>query len=128
MTQQSKHPFIQWIDDVEEELGWTDNKWATKAKISASVLSRARQQGVIPKWEACKALADGAKKSPITAFRRAGLLPPGPDDELSFEDWQHLLAQMTPEERDELKEIGVMKIDRRKKEKSLKTLKPKKAG
>lgn len=114
MTLERKHPFIEWADDVEIELGWTDNKWTTKAGISASVLTRARQ-GTLPKWDACLALANAANKSPITAFRKAGLLPPGPDDEISFEDWQYLLSQMTAEEREEMRDIAIMKIDRRKK-------------
>ena len=114
MTQERKHPFIVWVDEIESALTWTDNKWTTNAGISASVLTRARQ-GVLPKWEACLALANAANKSPITAFRKAGLLPPGPDEEINFEDWQYLLVQMTPEERDEMREIFIMKIDRRKK-------------
>jgi len=96
MSPQEKHPFIVWVDEVEGELGWTDNKWTTKANISASVLNNARNKGIIPKWEACVALATAANRSPITAFRKAGLLPSGPDDNINFTDWEHLLAQMTP--------------------------------
>ena len=128
MSQQEKHPFIEWVDEVEMQLGWTDNKWTTNANISASVLNNARNKGVIPKWDACVALATAANKSPITAFRKAGLLPPGPDDEVNLEDWNHLLAQMTSGERDDLMRIGIMTVDRRQKDQSVKTLKTKKAG
>lgn len=76
------HPFIKWIDEIEAEKGWTDNKWTNAANLSASVLNNARNKGMIPKWDACKALAIAADKSPITAFRRAGLLGPGPDDKI----------------------------------------------
>lgn len=115
MSQQEKHPFIEWVDQVEDELGWTDNKWTTNAGISASVLNNARNKGVIPKWDACIALAVAANKSPITAFRKAGLLPPGPDDKINFEDWQSLLEKMTDAERDEIWRIGQMKIEVRQK-------------
>jgi hypothetical protein len=113
---EKKHPFIEWVDQVEFEKKWTDNKWTTTANLSASVLNNARNKGVIPRWDACKALAEAAGKSPITAFRRAGLLGPGPDDKLSLEDWENLLSQMTPEERDELMQIGLMRVERRQKE------------
>lgn len=114
MALERKHLFIEWVDEVEIALGWTDNKWTTKAGISASVLSRARQ-GTIPKWDACLALANAANISPITAFRKAGLLPYGLNDESSYEDWQYLLAQLTPAERDEMRQIAILKINLRKK-------------
>jgi hypothetical protein len=127
MSQQTKDAFIEWIDSVEDELGWTDNKWATTAGLSASVLSKARQ-GITPKWDACLALANAANRSPITAFRKAGLLPPGPDNEIQFEDWKFLLNQMSPEDEEEMRETAIRRIERRKKEESLKSLRPKKAG
>jgi hypothetical protein len=123
MLPQEKHPFIQWIDEIEAAQGWTDNKWTTKAGLSASVLSRARQ-GVIPKWEACVALAEAAKRSPITAFRKAGLLPSGPDDEIRFEDWKYLLSQLSPEDQEEMRQLFVMRIGLREKENSLRSLNP----
>jgi len=84
--------------------------------------------GKKPSLDTCIALAKWLKESDVSILREAGLLPPGPGDEINFEDWKYLLAQMTPEERDEMREIGIMKIDRRKKDQSMKALKPKKAG
>ena len=59
------------------------------------------------------ALAQAFKISPISMFRVAGLLPPGPDDKINFEDWQHLLEQMTDAEREEFWRFGMMKIEMR---------------
>ena len=128
MSLQAKDEFLEWVDAVEAERGWTDNAWTSKAKLSASVLNKARRQGIIPGWDACKALAEAANKSPIVAFRKAGLLPPGPENEIVIEDWQYLLSKMNPQEREDLKAIGVMWIERREKDKSLKSLKTRKAG
>ena len=125
MSRQANFDFIQWVDAIEEELGWTDNKWATKAGISASVLSRARQ-GITPKWEACMALAEAANRSPITAFRKAGLLPPGPTNEIRLKDWEYLISQLSPDDEAELRQIAEMKINKRQKDKALKQLKTKK--
>lgn len=119
--------FITWLDAQEEARGWTDYRLAMEAKINPSVLSRARNDGVLPKWDACMAISNALNISPITVFRNAGLLPPG-NDEISFEDWQYLLVQMTPDERDEVMQIVTMKIERRKKAEGLKTLNTRKAG
>jgi transcriptional regulator with XRE-family HTH domain len=127
MSRQSTDAFVAWLDEQEERLGWTDYRLAAEAKISASVLSRARS-GLIPKWDACFAIAQAVKQSPITVFRKAGLLPPGPDGNVRFEDWEHLIGQLAPEDEAELRQIAEMKIERRKKEQRLRALKPKRAG
>ena len=74
------------------------------------------------------AIAHGLKISPITVFRRAGLLPNGNGEQVKMEDWEYLLKQMSPEDEAELRQIAELKIERRKKEESLKVLKTKKAG
>lgn len=119
--------FIEWLDALENAKGYSDYEVAKKGGFSHSVLSRART-GISPGWEVCAKIAKVFEVSPITAFRKAGLLPPGPDDEVSFEDWKYLLSQMTPEEAEEMHDIAVGKIERRKKAQSLKLLKPKRAG
>jgi hypothetical protein len=60
-------------------------------------------------------------------FRKAGLLPEGGEN-VRFEDWQYLLDQLPEEEQEELRQIALMKIERRQKEKELRSLKPRKAG
>lgn len=65
--------------------------------------------------ETLVALAQAFKISPVSIFRIAGLLPPGPDDKINLEDWQYLLGQLTPDEREEMRQIFVMKIERRQK-------------
>lgn len=127
MSLKTKDTFIEWLDELEEANKWTDYRLSVETGLSSSVFSKARQ-GVLPKWDALVRIATAFKVSPITAFRKAGLLPQGVDDEIKFEDWQHILSQMTPEERDEMREIGIMKIDRRNKDQSLKTFKAKKAS
>ena len=118
--------FTEWLDEQEAKKGWTDYRLAKEAKISSSVLSYARS-GKIPKWDACVAIAEALDVSPITVFRKAGLLPPGPEDETNFEDWKYLLSQMSPEDQEELRQIAELKLNNRQKENALKSLKTKKA-
>lgn len=63
--------------------------------------------------ETLVALAQAFKISPVSIFRKAGLLPPGPDDKINFEDWQHLLEKMTDAEREEFWRFGMMKLEMR---------------
>lgn len=60
------------------------------------------------------ALAQAFKISPITIFRKAGILPEGGEN-ASFEDWQFLLSQLVPEEQEEIRQIIELKIERRQK-------------
>jgi transcriptional regulator with XRE-family HTH domain len=108
--------FLQWLDAEEKAKGWTDYELSKKAGISHSMLSRARNDLLPPKWDALVKLAVALDRSPITAFRAAGLLPPGPVDEITFDDWKFLLEQLEPAEQEELRQIAVLKIERRKKQ------------
>lgn len=128
MSMDKGQVFIEWLDAQEAILGYTDYEVAKIGDFSHSALSRARIELIPPGWKICVKIAEVFKRSPITVFRKAGLLPPGVDDEISFEDWQYLLSQMTPDERDEVMQIVTMKIERRKKAEGLKSLNPRKAG
>lgn len=77
--------FIGWLDALENSKGYTDYEVAKQGGFSHSVLSRARA-GIPPGWDVCAKIADVFDVSPITAFRKAGLLPPGPDNEIRFEE------------------------------------------
>lgn len=113
MSIESGTVFVEWLDDQEDIFEISDYELAKKGKFSHSALSRARKEGIPPGWDICVKIANVFGVSPITAFRRAGLLPPGPDDKINFEDWQYMLEKMTPEERDEFWRFGQMKIEMR---------------
>jgi transcriptional regulator with XRE-family HTH domain len=126
MSLKAKDEFIAWLDELEKVNGWTDYRLSAETGLSSSVFSKARQ-GILPKWDALVRIADAFRVSPITAFRKAGLLPPGQEDETTFEDWKQLLSQMTPDDQEELRKIAEMKLNKRQKDGALKRLKPKKA-
>jgi len=130
MSTDKTDDFIQWLDAEQNARGWTDYRLAKEAKISFSILSRARNNGALPKWDACVAIAEAFRISPITVFRAAGLLPPAPKDEedkARLDDWTHLLKDIDPEDERELRQIAEVKIKRRSNEKLPKSLKSKKA-
>ena len=108
-----KIEFPQWLRQELEKRDWSQIDLSRKTKISATqitrILSGERGFGV----EALVAISNALDISPITILRKAGLLPPGPDDKINFEDWQFMLEQMTDEERNEIWRIGQMKIEMR---------------
>lgn len=113
MSIDSGQTFVAWLDAQENILELSDYELAKKGNFSHSALSRARKEGIPPGWEICVKIAGVIGISPITVFRQAGLLPPGPDDKINFEDWQHLLEKMTEAEREEFWRFGMMKLEMR---------------
>lgn len=98
MSTKQTEKFIQWLDEEEKRRDWTDYKLAKVAGFSHSVLSRARS-GSLPKWDTCVAIAEAFDISPITVFRKAGLLPEGPKESATFDDWKFLFSGLS--ERDQ---------------------------
>lgn len=103
--------FLEWLDEQEAIKGWSDYRLAKKANIAPSVISRARSSGILPKWDACEAIAKALNVSTILVFRKAGLLPPGPPDDVVFEDWKFLLDQLSERDRAILKQTALSMID-----------------
>jgi transcriptional regulator with XRE-family HTH domain len=126
MSKDKIESFIKWLDEQESRKDWTDYRLAKEANISFSVLSKARNNGVLPKWDACVAIANALKVSPITVFRVVGLLPPGSEDKVKYEDLEDMLEKLPAEDVEEIKSIAEMKLKRKDNEKSLKSLKSRK--
>jgi len=120
--------FGQWILSELEKRNWSQSDLVRASGISRGTLSNiiSGTRGV--GQDSVIAIAHALKISPLTLFRQAGLLPSNNGGDVKLDDWEFLLKQMTPEDEAELRQIAEMKIERRKKDQSVKTLKPKKAG
>jgi transcriptional regulator with XRE-family HTH domain len=101
--------FIAWLDAELAQRRWNYGQLARRAGLAHSVFSRARA-GVAPGWRSCCAIAEALGLPPEPVLRRAGLLPPLPADQAEFEQFRHLLAQLSPAERQELMEIARIKL------------------
>ena len=112
-----------------ENLGVT--QLARKIKVSHPTITELVTYGGKPSFDTCVALSAWLKQPPILTLREAGLLPSDGDDQVKFEDWQYLLAQITPDEQEEIRQFIELKIERRQKAEQAaraKNFKPKKAG
>jgi len=76
----------------------------------SNIISGTRGVGI----DSLLAIAQAFNISPVTIFRKAGVLPEGGEN-TSFEDWQFLLNQLPPDEQEEVRKIIEMKIERRQK-------------
>ena len=66
--------FLKWLDNELTKNNFSDYQFAAKAKISHTVISKARN-GKLPKWDACMSIAEALHVDPVVVFRLAGLLP-----------------------------------------------------
>lgn len=101
--------FIAWLDAELAQRQWSYSQLARRAGLAHSVFSRARA-GAAPGWRSCRAIAEALGAPPEEVLRRAGLLPPIPADQAEFEQFRRLLAQLSPEDREELLEIARLKL------------------
>jgi transcriptional regulator with XRE-family HTH domain len=124
-----KLPFGQWLQLEREKRNWSQSELARRAKLHRAIISKIELSISSPATETYIALADALDVSPIFLFHKAGLLPdhPGSENQVAIEDWQYLLDQLPLEDQEELRQIAVIKLNRRKSEQEMKSLKPRKA-
>lgn len=111
----SMENFGGWLLEEIEKRGLSQSDLVRMAGISRGTLSNiiSGTRGVGN--ESMVAIANALKISPITIFRKAGLLPDDKNSEASFDDWQHILSQLTKDEQEEIRQIVELKIERRQK-------------
>ena len=119
--------FPAWLQNELNKKGWRSTDLAKQSRISDAAISRILRSERKADAETLSSFAHALNISPITIFRKAGLLPEG-GDAVRFEDWQYLLEQLSPEDQEEMRQVALLKIERHKKAEGLKTLKPKRIG
>lgn len=120
--------FGEWLKQELDKKNITQSELAQMIGVHPPQVSRIISGERSTTNETLVAIAHALKISPITLFRKAGLLPDTNEADVKLDDWEFLLKQMTPEDEAELRQIAEMKIDRRNKDQSLMVLKTKKAG
>jgi len=126
-TNQAPTKFVQKIKDKMSSQNIGVTELSRKLKVSHPTVVDLVTYSKKPSFDTCIALAAWFNQSPVSILREAGLLPPEGNDEVRYEDWKFLIDQLNTEDEAELRQIAEMKILRRKKEETLKSLKPKKA-
>ena len=94
--------FFVWLDRRLDELGLNDNRLASKAGISNSVISKARS-GLQPiGFEACKKLAGPLGVTDEVILKLAGHLSADPAWSPERDEWNHLYDLVPDNRRDDI--------------------------
>lgn len=103
--------FLTWLDNELTKRSWNRAYLAERASISQSTLSMIGKRERNPGPDLCLSIAKALDIPPEIVFRKAGLLPQVPDNQENLEEFREILNHLTPEETEELKRIGWLKID-----------------
>lgn len=121
--------FSEWLIAQMKSKDWSQSDLARASGLTRQAISYyLSDKSKSPDENALIKIAYAFHVSPVIVFRKAGLLPENNGADVKLDDWEFLLKQMSPEDEAELRQIAEMKIERRKRDQSLKTLKPKKVG
>jgi transcriptional regulator with XRE-family HTH domain len=107
--------FSEWLKLELKNRGWSRSEAARRGNISSSMFDKVINGQSKPGTHFLDGIAQAFGISPIIVYREAGLLPNVNTDKIMFDEWQHLLAQLSPEEQEEMRQIAIMKIERRRK-------------
>lgn len=113
MCQMSSIDFPAWLQEEINKRDWRPTDLAKRARISDAAVSRILRGERKADTDTLLAFSEVFSISPITIFRKAGLLPDTGGEKITKDDWEHMLQQLTPEEQDEIYSIMDMKIKRR---------------
>lgn len=106
--------FGQWLQTEREKRGWSQSDLARYSGLHRQIINKTENGVSMPAVETYVSLARAFNISPVALFRKAGLLPDIPGSHARLEDWEYLLTQLPPEEQEEVRQIALMKINRRK--------------
>jgi|AMZC01.1.fsa_nt_AMZC01000485.1_17 DNA-binding XRE family transcriptional regulator len=109
MTEDKAAVFVKWLDSVLAEYNLTDNQLAIRADISHTNFSKARNKGVLPRWDICLKIARALRIDPVEVFCAAGLLPYPPELDPDFEHLKFSYGKLSERDRKRaVKLVGVL--------------------
>ncbi len=90
---------IVWLNDELQERGWSIREMARRAALSHSTISNILSGGS-PTFDVCAAIARATGVSPVSLFRKAGLLPSTTEEKESRETMLHWFDQLSDEDQE----------------------------
>jgi len=91
--------FWEWVEAELRERDLTWHAVERKAGLSNAAISRRAKDRLRPTQTTADAIAKVFNIDPELVFRKAGLLPPAPDNELDVKEALHLFRQLSPVQR-----------------------------
>lgn len=103
--------FIEWLMKELNSRDWSQADLARQSGLTTAAISRILTGERNAGSDACQAIAHALGYPPETVYRAAGLLPPKPDQEIEFDEWRHVLSQLSVRDRQELLSIARLKLE-----------------
>jgi transcriptional regulator with XRE-family HTH domain len=117
--------FGKWLIEQMQERGWSQSDLSKAAGLTRTAISDyVNQKRTKPDPEALVAIARAFHLSPIHVFRVAGILPPGPGDDVTIEDWKEILPRLSERDQKILKDTALNMIETDEKRRSVPNSKP----
>jgi len=104
--------FVSWLKQEFEKRNWAIRAAARRIGVSHPTISDIVTLQKQPSYETCMAIAKAFNKSPVWILRLAGLLPKIEPLNFDFDEWRHVLANISDTDRAELMEIARGKLER----------------
>ena len=109
--------FSEWLEKELEKRDWSYNELAKRAGLSSGYVSMVMTGQRRPKEKFCNAVARALNVPPVEVFRRAGILPPAPEETATVLEVVYLMSQLPPEEQERLLITARAWIEAREREK-----------
>jgi transcriptional regulator with XRE-family HTH domain len=100
--------FISWLDEELSRRGWDDRQLSDRSGVSSDALARMRAGSRLDR-EACLGIARALNVAPERVLGKVGDQPKLKDGDI--EGWMRVLEQLPPDEREELFQIAMIKLD-----------------
>ncbi|MCX7680524.1 MAG: helix-turn-helix transcriptional regulator [Anaerolineae bacterium] len=95
----SAREFTHWLMEEIYRRGWSFREFAQRAGLSPSAVSKVVNGDVLPGWEFCFKVSRALELPPEAVFRKAGLLPPEPEEKSALREMTYLFSQLSPEDQ-----------------------------
>ncbi len=105
--------FGLWLQAERDKRGWSQADLARIAGLHRQNVYKIENGGAAPAVETYISLANALQLSPIVLFRKAGLIPEAKSEQTTLQDWEYLLDQLPPDEQEEIRQIALLKIEKR---------------
>jgi transcriptional regulator with XRE-family HTH domain len=109
-----ENEFGLWLQQEREQRSLTQAELGKRSGVNRAVINKIENGFSRPTPETLNSIARGLQISPITIFRKAGILPPEPEYVPLLDEWNDIFYDLTEEDRFEILEIAKMKANRRK--------------
>ena len=109
-----------WLQQTREGLGLTQSDLGRLSKLNRAVINKIENNATKAKPETLLAIAQALRIKPETIFRKAGILPPEPENDTKLKQLTYLLSLLNDEDLQDFEDLAKAKLDRQAKKQTKK--------